>query len=112
MQSLRAGHPRLLASADELARIQRDAHNDPLLEKLIARVVREADALLGAESLEHRLIGPRMLDQSRTAVRRVLTCAMAYRLTGEARFAERARRDMLQAAGFPDWNPSHFLDVA
>jgi hypothetical protein len=33
-------------------------------------------------------------------------------LTHDARFAARATREMLTAAAFPDWNPSHFLDVA
>jgi len=58
------------------------------------------------------LVGPRLLDQSRKALGQVTTCAMAYRLTGDARFADHARDVMLTAAAFPDWNPSHFLDVA
>ena len=47
------------------------------------------------------------------AIDHIATCGMAYRLTGDPRFAERARRDML--TGFRllvDWHPSHFLDVA
>ena len=53
-----------------------------------------------------------MLDQSRTAIQHIVTCALAFRLTGDLRFAERAKRDMLTAAAFADWNPSHFLDIA
>jgi hypothetical protein len=36
---------------------------------------------------------------------------MAYHLTGRDEYAEAARRDMVAAAGFRNWNPSHFLDV-
>lgn len=32
-------------------------------------------------------------------------------MTGDDQFKERAEQEMLAAAAFPDWNPSHFLDV-
>jgi hypothetical protein len=35
-----------------------------------------------------------------------------YRLEGDRRFAERAEKEMLTVAAFPDWNPKHFLDTA
>lgn len=34
-----------------------------------------------------------------------------YLYTGEVQYAERAEQEMLAAANFSDWNPSHFLDV-
>jgi hypothetical protein len=42
----------------------------------------------------------------------VVHLAFAYRMTGEQKYADRARKEMLAAAAFTDWNPSHFLDVA
>src|SRR6185437_2044680 len=60
----------------------------------------------------HKLIGPRLLDKSRTALHRIILCSAMYRLEGDKRFADRAREEMLTAAAFADWNPSHFLDVA
>ncbi len=33
-------------------------------------------------------------------------------MNGNKRCAARAKREMFTAAGFSDWNPSHFLDVA
>src|SRR6476646_8484236 len=33
-------------------------------------------------------------------------------MDGDKQFAERARQEMLAAAGFDDWDPNHFLDVA
>ena len=110
--SLRGGHPRLLWTDADLAATKAAAKKDPLLASLLDRIVREAEGILPAPPLEHRLIGPRMLAQSRLAVRNVLTCAAAFRLTGDARFSRRALADMQTAAAFPDWNPSHFLDVA
>jgi hypothetical protein len=110
--SLRAGHPRMLWTEAEFAATKAAAEKDPLLAALLGRIVREAEGILPAPPLQHQLIGPRMLAQSRLAVRHVLTCAAAYRITGDTRFSRRAIADMLTAAAFPDWNPSHFLDVA
>ena len=58
------------------------------------------------------LIGPRLLTVSRTVLERVTTLALLYRLDGDPRWVARAREELLAAAGFSDWNPSHFLDVA
>jgi len=109
---LRSGHPRLLFTDGDLAVALEAAKTDPLRAALHARIVAAAAADLSARPLVHVLTGPRLLDQSRAAIQQILTCAMAYRLTGDARFADRARRDLLTVAAFPDWNPSHFLDVA
>jgi hypothetical protein len=68
--------------------------------------------MLTLEPVQHIVTGRRLLGESRKAVRRVLTHALIYRISGDPRFLEGARREMLAAAGFPDWNPSHFLDTA
>ncbi|MGA2015513.1 MAG: heparinase II/III family protein [Opitutaceae bacterium] len=109
---LRAGHPRLLFTDADLAAAREAAGTDPLRAALHERIVAAATACLASRPLVHELIGPRLLKQSRAAIVQIATCAMAYRLTGDARFAQRATSDMLTVAAFPDWNPSHFLDVA
>jgi hypothetical protein len=38
--------------------------------------------------------------------------AMAYHLSGDVEHVRRCEKEMLAAARFSDWNPSHFLDVA
>ena len=50
-------------------------------------------------------------EQGRYAVYYILTEAMAYRLTGDARFLARAKSDLMTVAAFKDWNPRHFLSV-
>ena len=75
-------------------------------------VVREADRQLATQPVERALIGRRLLDKSRTALSRVLHLGLAWRLTGEKKYFERARAELLAVAAFADWNPSHFLDVA
>jgi hypothetical protein len=45
-------------------------------------------------------------------LRRIFFLSYAYRTSGEVKYAERAEKEMVYIAGFSDWNPSHFLDVA
>lgn len=112
LATLRAGHPRLLLTDEQLAAAVTAAKTDPLRAALHARIVALATAELSSTPAQHVLIGPRLLDKSRTALGRVLTCSLAFRLTGDVRFANRAKQELFTVAAFPDWNPSHFLDVA
>ena len=109
---LRPGHPRLLLTDDQLSEAVAAARSDPLRAALHARIIALATAELSSAPIQHVLIGPRLLDKSRTALGRILNCALAFRLTGDNRFAERAKTEMFTAAAFNDWNPEHFLDVA
>ncbi|UCD29131.1 MAG: heparinase II/III family protein, partial [Planctomycetota bacterium] len=73
---------------------------------------KSAEKMIGEPTVVHKLIGPRLLSQSRRCLHRVYTLAAIYRLDGDRRFAQRAEKELLAATNFPDWNPSHFLDTA
>jgi hypothetical protein len=104
-------HPRLLASAAAL-RALREASDDPLRRRLGEAVIEEAEALQEVPPVTRTLQGRRLLGESRRALKRMIALAAAYHLTGDVRHAKRAQEEMLAAAAFRDWNPSHFLDVA
>lgn len=104
------GHPRLLCTDAQLQAAR--ARNDPLERALEKKIIGCAEADLGARPIEYKLIGPRLLDKSRTAVERITVCAMAYRLTGDERFLKQAKTDLATVVAFPDWHPAHYLDVA
>jgi hypothetical protein len=107
-----AGHPRLLATAEQLASLRESAERDPLLRLAASAVIKQAVALRDRPPIERKLQGRRLLGESRRCVQRVLTLATAYHLSGDAQHVDRCRQEMLAAARFQDWNPSHFLDVA
>jgi hypothetical protein len=107
-----APHPRLLWPAGGEAEVRRKIAADPLLTEVYAVTRRAADRMLDEPVVEYRKDGRRLLHRSREALSRVLHLAFLARLTGEARYVERAWREMEAAAGFRDWNPSHFLDTA
>ena len=56
--------------------------------------------------------GQRLLAESRRALRNVLHCGMAWRLTGEPRYHERVIKELDAACALRNWNPRHFLDTA
>jgi hypothetical protein len=112
LKTLRPGHPRLLVLDADLARVRQAVENDPVARRWHKHLLGDAEKMLKEKPVERVLIGPRLLDKSRTALRRISTLAGLYRLGGDKRFAERARMEMLTIAAFKDWNPKHFLDVA
>jgi hypothetical protein len=105
-------HPRLLANEADFAQLRAALDDDPLRKQLADAVIRQADSMHSVPPVERRLQGRRLLGQSRRCVKRVVTLAMAYQLTGDRRYVDRCRQEMSAAARFSDWNPSHFLDVA
>ncbi|MHC4916192.1 MAG: heparinase II/III domain-containing protein [Planctomycetota bacterium] len=112
LAGLKKEHPRLLFTKEDEARVRQLSAKDPLLRALVAENRAAAEWLLTVPLVERKLRGPRLLSQSRNCIRNVWTSAMAWRLHGDRRFLERAKKDMFAAAAFKDWNPSHFLDVA
>ena len=108
---LRPGHPRLLATADDWARLAQRRAAEPDLAAYHAALITAARAEIGRPVFTYEKTGRRLLAVSRNLVNRVLLLSYAWRTTGEEVFARRAETEMLAAAAFPDWNPSHFLDV-
>jgi hypothetical protein len=112
LKNLYKPHPRLFVHADELAGIREGISSDPRMIQWHKGLLVSAEKMLRDKPIEHVLIGPRLLDKSRIALHRISTLAGLYLIDGDKRFAERAKLEMLTAAGFKDWNPSHFLDTA
>ncbi len=106
------GHPRLLFNRNQTADLLRKADSPPEVRLVRDSVIKEADATLAKAPLKRVMNGRRLLDVSREALHRVTTLALAWQLTGDKRYSKRAEEEMLNVAGFTDWNPSHFLDVA
>jgi hypothetical protein len=112
LKPLRREHPRLVGLPEDLQRVKKLLADDPRAAEIYKKVQKSADKILGEKPVEHKLVGPRLLGESRKCLDRVYTLATVYRLGGDRRYAERAIKEMLAAAAFKDWNPSHFLDTA
>lgn len=112
IRTLRAEHPRLILLDSDLDHIRLLVQQNPLARKIHADLTKEAEKLLTTPPVEYKLVGPRLLAESRACLERVYTLALLYRLDGRKPFLDRAVEELRAAAGFKDWNPSHFLDTA
>ena len=111
LKSLKPQHPRLLVTDSTWQELRAKRKQSPTLDLFLKKMESEGRTLLSAPPVEHQVTGRRLLDVSRLALMRIMLWSFDYRLTGEDQFKERAEQEMLAAAAFPDWNPSHFLDV-
>ena len=83
LATLRQPHPRLIALDSDIARIRNLIATDPLAKDSYNALRRQADDLLKQPPVEYKLIGPRLLDKSRTALHRIYTLGLVYRISGE-----------------------------
>ncbi|MBA3726996.1 MAG: hypothetical protein H0W86_11230, partial [Armatimonadetes bacterium] len=96
------GHPRLIFTEADESRIKSLARRDQTLDALIDRNTDIARRYMTVPVVTRQLIGPRLLHQSRKTIERVVSLSMAYRLTGDYKFALRARDELIAAAHFTD----------
>ncbi len=113
MERIPHTHPRVYFRADELAALRDKVQNDEEYAKLAAPVIASAEKRLGEELYPEPEYLPESgqerskayLESFRTMrpfTGGMETCAKAYILTGDARFAEEAKRRLLH---FMTWDP-------
>ena len=110
-EKLLSVHPRIMLFEGEEKIIWRSVETNPVWRKMHEAIISESDSIIDLPSRERTMIGRRLLGTSREVLRRVFYLSYSYRMTGDDKYFERAEQEMLSAAGFSDWNPSHFLDV-
>jgi hypothetical protein len=105
-------HPSLMVgpAQERIAQANRNSA-DRFFEAMENAVIRQADRYVGRKPVERIMTGRRLLSVSRDCLNRVTLLAAAYRMTGDLKYFTQAEAELLAAAAFSDWNPSHFLDV-
>jgi len=104
-------HPRLLMQKGGEKILKKQIQKDAIWKDIHTQIMNESETLLSTPENERIQIGRRLLSVSRDNLRRVFFLSYAYRMSGDRKYAKRAEQEMLKAANFTDWNPSHFLDV-
>ncbi|MCI9625502.1 MAG: hypothetical protein HFI90_01845 [Clostridia bacterium] len=102
-------HPRLLLNAQDFENLKELVKTEPYLMRTYQSVMATADAALKADVLTYGTPDGKRLP--RTAPNMMPPLAMAYKLTGETKYKDRLWQELEAVSAFPDWNPSHFLDV-
>ncbi len=105
------GHPRLVANAAQFSALA--STNDPMKIQVEQRIIATANSMLNTPLVPYAINGSEMnlLTTARAAFQDIVLAAMAYQLTHQAAFGDRARAELLNVAAYPDWNPIHFLDT-
>jgi len=111
LANLRPEHPRLIATSADWVHLKERVASDPDLASCNEGILAQARTFLSVPPVKRTMTGRRLLSVSRSLLNRVTTLGYAWRMTGDPVFARRAETEMLAAASFSDWNPSHFLDV-
>lgn len=106
-----SGHPRLLLQKGEEKTLKKMIMKDVIWKDIHQSLLNEAAEIVQLPLNERIKTGRRLLSVSRENLRRIFILSYAYRMTRKGEFLKRAESEMLKAASFSDWNPSHFLDV-
>jgi len=115
LQTLRPEHPRLLANADDFARIRRLVETEERMKAWHAALLKQA------RSYEEKPLPPMHVEQGSTRVvlqgtgqlrNRMYLYGLLYQIHGQQQYVDLAWRDMQPALVLPDWNEQHFLGVA
>ena len=103
-------HPRIFLTQSDFDRIKNTA--DVVYDAAKKSVFEAADKFMNEPLLVYQIPdGIRLLQVSRDTLRRTMNLGMAYRLSGDKKYAERLYRELENAASYKDWNPYHHLDV-
>lgn len=112
LSSLRDEHPRLIALDEDVRSVAILFRSHPNGKHWEEQLRRAGELAVTAPPVEHVLIGPRLLSQSRAALERITLLSFLHRLKPDQRYVNRVALEMETACRFSDWNPSHFLDTA
>ena len=104
-------HPRLFMRRGEEDSLRKKIAADLLLSQAFEHVTTVSDGILSTKPVKRKKTGKRLLSVSRMALKRATYLSFAGRMTKNPQYAARLEKELLAAAAFSDWNPSHFLDV-
>lgn len=102
------GHPRLLVTDERIARLRELQKSDENVQSWMQSLLAEADAMLTLPLLTKSGTGTtQYLNSVHEALRRMEYLPLAYRLTGNTAYADRAKQELLNLCGtnFADWSP-------
>jgi len=112
LKTLAPDHPRLMLKDAGLAALKKQIAGDAFLKSAVDALMQRADRYVKRPVVAYNKRGPRLLHVSRDCLSRMYTLGLAWRLSGEKRYLSAAKRNLLAACAFKDWNPNHFLDTA
>jgi hypothetical protein len=109
--TMEPAHPRLMLKDDALQALKKQAVQDETLQEFVSVVIQKADAQLDEAPFRYQE-NKSILGISRACMHRIYDLGMAWRWTGDKKYADKIKETLLNVCDFPSWNPEHFLDPA
>lgn len=105
-------HPRIIFTKGDFEAMSASCASNSALNTVHNSIISKAQSSVGKADLTYTLSGKRLLSVSRDALLRILSCAYAYKTTGEQKYLTQAEKDINTVCDFQDWNAAkHWLDV-
>ena len=105
-------HPRLVLDKDEFRQLKKMAGGDDVVGKLHNHLIKVADASVANSERFESVIDKKGQYVARRALARLISCAYAYKMTGQKQYRDKAIQDLTDVCSFEDWGPKSFLDVS
>ncbi|MCR5019073.1 MAG: heparinase II/III family protein [Bacteroidales bacterium] len=106
-------HPRLFLTKGEEENLMKNIRADERWQKVHDVILAESDTIVDLPNPTFKLNARKEMHQiGCETVRRMLFLCYSWRMTGEARYLEKAESLAQDICNLRDWNPYHFLDVA
>ncbi|MDR0385034.1 MAG: heparinase II/III-family protein [Prevotellaceae bacterium] len=110
-QNLRKSHPRLVLTPSIERNLKKKLKTDPVVKNVYEAIRLNAREVMKTPISKHVLQGRRLLVSSEMLYR-VNMLGMVCRIEKDPEMLKRLNDELISVCEFPDWNPSHFLDVA
>ncbi len=115
LDTMAQDHPRIFATAERFAKLratwQSAASSQP--KTWAQNAINSAATILTQPAITYAPdVRGTILNDARKVVDRMYKLGLAWQLTGDSQYAERAWTELSAVAAFPDWHPAHFLDTA
>ena len=105
-------HPRIGVKQEDFDRVKKEVNTDATKKRWFLSLKQSADAFVANEELPSlALTGGRWLSIGDVEPRIWALC-FVYKITGDAKYAEKVWTLLEHMAKRDDWNPDHFLDTA
>ncbi len=105
-------HPRLMLSKAAEKEIMKKTVSNEFLKRVHNEIISSSEKYIKEPVVEYEPIADLFLSVSRKALSRIYFLSYSYRMTGDKRYADRAKQEMMHVCTFDNWQPSHFLGVA
>ena len=107
-----AVHPRLMGTREDFENVVKQAESDPELQRLVNQLIKQADAIIPKATIYYHFDDTqRTWNTAFQFMRQMEQLGLAYQLTGEQKYVDRAWKDIESACSFPDLNESHVIDT-